>query len=91
MPDTWPLQIKRAFYFLDYPGLDSMGINHRCSHITVSQKFLNRPDIIIRLEKVTCKAMAKNMRCCPLIELLFEHDDHADEPGDILSFRQHRS
>jgi len=43
-----------------------MNIDHRCPYITVAQQFLNRADIVIRLQEMACIAVAEGMRGNPL-------------------------
>ena len=59
-------EIKRTFGLFLCLALNGMRINHRGSHITVTQQFLNRPNIIVGLQKMTCKTVTKRMRWCPL-------------------------
>ena len=54
-------EIKWAFGLFDGDALHRMGIDHRRSDIAVSESLLNRPDIIIGLEQVARKAVAKRM------------------------------
>ena len=46
-----------------------MGVNHGGPDITVSKKLLDGPDIVIGLEQMACKAVAKGMGGCPFGEL----------------------
>ncbi len=55
------LKIKRAFGLLHCLAWYTMGINHRGPYVTVAEHFLNRPDIIIGLQKMSGKAMAESM------------------------------
>ena len=55
------LKIERTPRLLQSHTLDRMGIDHRCFDIAVAKQLLNRPDVIILLQKVTGKAMAKAM------------------------------
>ena len=56
-----PSKIKRAFRFFKRDAFYGMGVNHGGPHITMSQEFLNRPNVIIPLEQMTGKAVAKCM------------------------------
>ena len=55
------LKIERTFGLFFCLALDGMGINHRGSHIAVTQQFLNRTDIIIGLQQMTGKTVTKGM------------------------------
>jgi hypothetical protein len=54
-------EIKWAFGLFHGDTLHRMGIDHRRSDIAVSESFLNCPDIIIGLEQVARKAVAKRV------------------------------
>ena len=55
------LEVERAFGLFNRDALHCMGVNHGGPYITMSQQLLNRPDIIIPLEQMTGKAVAKRM------------------------------
>ena len=46
-----------------------MGVNHSSSDVTVTEQCLNRPYIVIGLQKVRCIAVAEGMGCDSLREL----------------------
>lgn len=48
-----------------------MCINHCSSHIAMPQQFLNRPNVVIGLQEVACKTVAKGMGGSPFSELSF--------------------
>jgi hypothetical protein len=54
-------EIKWAFGLFDGDALHRMGMDHRRSDIAVSESLLNRPDVIIGLEQVARKTVAKRM------------------------------
>jgi hypothetical protein len=54
-------EIQWAFGLFDGDALHRMGRDHRRSDIAVSESLLNRPDIIMGLEHVARKAVAKHM------------------------------
>ncbi len=59
-----------------------MGIDHRGSDVAVAQKRLDRADIVIRLQEVSCKTVAEGVRRDTLGELCLE-DCRPDGPLDM--------
>lgn len=53
------LKIKRTFRLFQSPTRNAMCVNHRGSHVTVTEKRLDRPDVIIGLKKVSGETVAK--------------------------------
>ena len=54
-------KIQWALSFFEGPALDRMGVNHGRPHIAVAQQFLNRSDIVIGLQQMRGKAVAKGV------------------------------
>ena len=49
----YSLKIKRAFRIFDGGTFHGVGVNHGGFKVAMPKHFLNRPDVIIRLEQVT--------------------------------------
>ena len=56
-----PSKVQRAHALLDCPTLHRMGVDHCCSHVTVTQQFLNRSDVIIGLQQVAGETVAESV------------------------------
>ena len=55
------MEVKRALGLLDRGSLDGVPVDHGGSDITVPEQFLDRPDIVVRQEQMTGKAVAEGM------------------------------
>ena len=55
------LKIKRAFGIFNRDALHCMSVNHGGPYSTMAQQLLNRPNIIIPLEQMAGKAVAKRI------------------------------
>ena len=55
------LEIKRALSLFKRDALHRMGVNHGGTDVAMPQQLLNCPDIIIPLEQMTGKTVAKCM------------------------------
>ena len=60
------LKIKRALGFFDGRGFNRMRINHGGSDITVAQKLLNGADVVVGLQQMAGKTVAKRVGRCAL-------------------------
>ena len=60
-----------------------MRVNHRSCHIFVTQKLLDRADIVAIFEQVRGKRMPKRVRSCRFVQARFSH-------GFFDCFLQHR-
>ena len=56
------IKIKRALHFLQCPAFNRVRINHGRPYVTVAQQFLNRPNVIARLQQMAGKTVAECMR-----------------------------
>lgn len=61
-------EIQRTFHLFDGLAFYRMSIYHGRPDIAVSQHFLNGADIVIRLQKMRCKTVAKGVRSGSLRE-----------------------
>lgn len=51
-------------------AVQDMCIDHRCSHVFVTQEFLDRADVISILQKIRGKGMAQGMTGRPFDDIL---------------------
>jgi len=54
-------QIERTFGLFDGDTFHGMGIDHGGSQVAVTEQFLHTPDIVIRLQQVAGKTVAKGV------------------------------
>jgi hypothetical protein len=59
------LQIQRTFCLFDGDAFDCMRVNHGRLQVTMAQQLLDCANIEIGGEQMTCKTVAKGMRCRP--------------------------
>ena len=50
-------------------AIEDVGIDHRRLDVFVAEEFLNRPDVVVGLQQVRGKGMAKRMRADRLDDL----------------------
>jgi hypothetical protein len=78
---TLKSEIEGAFGLFNGLAFNGMGINHCGSYIAVPQQLLNRADVIVPLEKMAGKTVAKGMgrgtfRDCCFTHRLFDSSLH---------------
>ena len=55
------IKIKWALHFLQCPPFNRVRVNHRRPYVTVAQQFLNRPNVIARLQQMAGKTVTEGM------------------------------
>jgi hypothetical protein len=55
-------EIHRALCFFDRPARNAMGINHRGPDVGMTERLLDRVEVVARLQKVRRIRMAESMR-----------------------------
>ncbi len=55
-----------------------MGVDHRRPDVGMTEECLDRADVVVRLQKVGGKGMAKRVSRYPLGKLSFFHNNPAD-------------
>ena len=61
-----PLEIQRAFRFLERDAAHRVGINHRGAHVAVPQQLLDGANVVVGLQQVAGEAVAQGVRGGPL-------------------------
>ncbi len=60
------LKVQRTLRILVRVALDRVGVDHRCPYIAVPQEFLDRANIVVRLQKMASIAVPQGMGRCAL-------------------------
>lgn len=61
-----PAGSKHAIQGTSYPPsptIQDVRVNHRCRHVPVAEQFLNRSDVVARIEKMRGERMAEGVAC----------------------------
>ena len=57
-----PSKVQGTHTLFNGATLDSVRVDHRCSHVTMPQQLLNRPYVVIGLQEMTGETVAEGRK-----------------------------